>query len=76
MGTQETKGLVWLVNDNVNKYLGFPINYKMSQKENDNKILQLIQGNLTIWRSKKSSFASKKFGCKPRVMQSLVVHFK
>ncbi len=63
----EEKGLVWLVIDNVNKYLNFPINYKMPQKEKDNKILQLIQGNLTTWRSKKLSFPSKNFGCKPRV---------
>ncbi len=47
-----------------------PINYKMPQKEKDNKILQLIQGNLTTWRSKKLSFASKNFGCKPRDAKS------
>jgi hypothetical protein len=63
----EDKSLIWLVTDNVSKYLGFPINYKMPQKEKDNKILQLIQGNLTIRRSKKLSFASENFGCKPRV---------
>jgi hypothetical protein len=35
----EDKGLFWLVTNNVNKYLGFAINYKMPQKEEDNKIL-------------------------------------
>jgi hypothetical protein len=36
----EDKGLVWLVNNNVGKYLGFPINYNMPQKEKNNNILQ------------------------------------
>jgi hypothetical protein len=34
------KNLVWLVTDNVSKYLVFSVNYKMPQKETDNKILQ------------------------------------
>jgi hypothetical protein len=74
MGIQETIRVVMgrglrpsLVGDNVSKYLGFPINYKMPQKEKNKQILWSIQGNLTIWRSKKLSFTSKNFGCKPRV---------
>jgi len=44
MGIQETIRMVMgrglrpsLVGDNVSKYLGFPINYKMPQKEKNNK---------------------------------------
>jgi hypothetical protein len=33
------KGLVWLATNKVTKYLGFPINYNMPQKEKDNKVL-------------------------------------
>jgi hypothetical protein len=73
---EEDKSLVWLVTNNASKYLGFPINYKMPQKEKDNKILQLIQGNLAIWRCKKLSFASNNFCCKPRVYAKSSVSFQ
>lgn len=55
----EDKILVWLASGNVNKYLGFPINYNMPQKEKDHKILQSIRGKQVAWTSKKLSFVAK-----------------
>lgn len=59
---EEDKILIWLASGNVNKYLGFPINYNMPQKEKDNKILQSIRGKQVAWMFKKLSFVAKKIG--------------
>jgi hypothetical protein len=55
----ENKGLCWLTSDNNNKYLGFPNNYKMAQKEKDFKVLQQIKGKLKIWNSRKLSLVGR-----------------
>ncbi len=55
----EDKGLCWLTSDNNNKYLGFPINYKMAQKEKDFKVLQQVKGNITIWKFRKLTLTRK-----------------
>jgi len=55
----EDKGLHWLTSDNNSKYLGFPINYKMAQKEKDSKVLQQVRRKLTIWNSRKLSLVGR-----------------
>jgi hypothetical protein len=55
----KNKSLVWLATHNINKYLGFCINYNMPQKEKVNKILQLFWGKLIVWRLTKLSLATR-----------------